>query len=234
MYEYFAQPVKVTAYLITEIRGREPNGNVRLTLENGDLVEALPDMTVRMQPQVGDYWVIQEDGYTYLNPRAVFQKKYAPTMAESIYDAPRLAALDEAIKEQKIKLRSNAAPVVAEEVETAAMLALHAIEATAAENAIAAQTTEAEVVAATENPTHAPAPDVAIPIEAETVMDGIISPVEIVSREGEQPKPSQVQVTDEITSAMVNTLGDTHTQDAVVARYGDTLSKKAKKKQTNK
>lgn len=74
--QYRAKPVIVTAFEITEIRERYPNGQVAMTLSNGDQVEALPDMTARMSPQVNDYWVIQADGYTYLNPKKVFEAKY--------------------------------------------------------------------------------------------------------------------------------------------------------------
>lgn len=66
----------ITAYQITEIRGVDGNGNYQLTLENGDLVEAPKDMTARMQPLTGDYWVISPDGYVYLNPKAVFEAKH--------------------------------------------------------------------------------------------------------------------------------------------------------------
>lgn len=33
-------------------------------------------MMARYTPVVGDYWVVQEDGYIYLNPRDVFERKY--------------------------------------------------------------------------------------------------------------------------------------------------------------
>lgn len=39
---------------------------------------ATAGMLARMNPNVGDYWVIQEDGYVYLNPREVFRRKYSP------------------------------------------------------------------------------------------------------------------------------------------------------------
>jgi hypothetical protein len=35
-------------------------------------------MTARYMPVVGDYWVIQSDGYIYLNPKDVFERKYSP------------------------------------------------------------------------------------------------------------------------------------------------------------
>src|ERR1700691_2146243 len=33
-------------------------------------------MTARYAPKVGDYWVVQSDGYAYLNPAEVFERKY--------------------------------------------------------------------------------------------------------------------------------------------------------------
>jgi hypothetical protein len=47
-------------------------------LGNGEEVIATPQMTARMEPKVGDYWVIQSDGYVYLNPKEVFERKYEP------------------------------------------------------------------------------------------------------------------------------------------------------------
>lgn len=70
------------AFRITEIRGRWENGNIALTLENGDQVEALKDMTARMQPKVGDYWVIAPDGYVYLNPKKTFEEKHVAVAAD--------------------------------------------------------------------------------------------------------------------------------------------------------
>jgi len=52
-------------------------GSLALTLENGDNVAATFEMIVRHTPTEGDYWVIQEDGYVYVNPKDVFERKYA-------------------------------------------------------------------------------------------------------------------------------------------------------------
>ena len=71
--KYVANPVIVDAYKIKEIskyRG--------LHLENGEYVTATKEMISRIAPKVGDYWVIQEDGYIYLNPKEVFERKYSP------------------------------------------------------------------------------------------------------------------------------------------------------------
>ena len=38
----------------------------------------VPNMTARYSPTVGDYWVIYEDGYQSISPRAAFQAGYVP------------------------------------------------------------------------------------------------------------------------------------------------------------
>jgi hypothetical protein len=35
-------------------------------------------MMARFKPQPGEYWVRQADGYIYLNPKEVFERKYSP------------------------------------------------------------------------------------------------------------------------------------------------------------
>ena len=72
--KYIANPVEVDAYrivLVTPI----PSG-VKLDLDNTQQVFPTPDMMSRMNPKEGDYWVIQSDGYIYLNPKDVFERKY--------------------------------------------------------------------------------------------------------------------------------------------------------------
>lgn len=87
--KYIANPVEVDAFKIEDViavsilSGKE-RGDLRLCrssgvvlrLEDGRLVDATPEMTARMTPRVGDYWVIQADGYVYLNPKDVFERKY--------------------------------------------------------------------------------------------------------------------------------------------------------------
>ena len=41
-------------------------------------------MLARYHPQIDDYLVIQEDGYTYVNPKSVFERKY-----NQVYRNPR-------------------------------------------------------------------------------------------------------------------------------------------------
>lgn len=77
MPKYRAKPVEVEAFAIAGVGGTE-NGNTQLLLENGGIVVATAEMQARYEPRVGDYWVTQSDGYTYLNPKDVFERKYAP------------------------------------------------------------------------------------------------------------------------------------------------------------
>lgn len=81
--KYQANPVIVDAYKIVSVG--EPRGkggimwwSVDIALENGENVVADSGMLARYTPSVGDYWVVQEDGYTYLNPKEVFERKYSP------------------------------------------------------------------------------------------------------------------------------------------------------------
>lgn len=77
---YVAKPVVVDAFTILKVHPlADQGGDFRvLELENGDLVQADKGMLARMTPEAGDYWVIQADGYVYLNPKDVFERKYEP------------------------------------------------------------------------------------------------------------------------------------------------------------
>lgn len=74
--KYIANPVEVDAYKILEVQ--QNSEGYLLKLENGRDEQANLGMTARMAPTVGDYWVIQADGYVYLNPKDVFLRKYHP------------------------------------------------------------------------------------------------------------------------------------------------------------
>jgi hypothetical protein len=82
--KYRANPVIVDAWRITGVAPALPSGHTMLYLDDPDagVVIASPEMTERMWPSVGDYVVKQEDGYIYLNPRHVFERKYSPVPVE--------------------------------------------------------------------------------------------------------------------------------------------------------
>lgn len=75
--KYQANPIIVDAFKITDTSDNE-DGTMQLTLDDGQSVKTREGMTARMTPVAGDYWVIQPDGYIYLNPKAVFENKYSP------------------------------------------------------------------------------------------------------------------------------------------------------------
>ncbi len=77
--KYIANPVEVDAFRITHV-WPAPNSesNRRLDLEDGSTGYATPEMCPRMTPKPGDYWVRQADGYVYLSPKEVFERKYHP------------------------------------------------------------------------------------------------------------------------------------------------------------
>lgn len=74
--KYQANPVEVDAQEIVSVGTPLADGSVHLALRNGENVTADAGMVARMTPKEGDYWVVQEDGYTYLNPKDVFERKY--------------------------------------------------------------------------------------------------------------------------------------------------------------
>lgn len=83
--KYQANPVIVDAFKIVSVGHTNANdpqvewdGKYNLALDNGENVTTDHGMTARYAPQQGDYWVIQSDGYIYLNPKDVFERKYSP------------------------------------------------------------------------------------------------------------------------------------------------------------
>src|ERR1035438_502934 len=77
---YIAKPVVVDAFRIDQV-GPTAAGKLHVHFEEGHSAVADAGMLARMSPKVGDYWVIQEDGYIYLNPAEVFERKYEPVGA---------------------------------------------------------------------------------------------------------------------------------------------------------
>jgi hypothetical protein len=76
--KYQENPVIVEAYRIVSTHHKIiSNELVCIELENGKVVYPSHEMLARITPQIGDYLVIQEDGYQYLNPKDVFERKYS-------------------------------------------------------------------------------------------------------------------------------------------------------------
>lgn len=81
-----AKPVIVDYFKIVEVGPVDEEAGFRiLWLDDQRGVVATKHMLSRIDPKIGDYWVVQEDGYTYLNPKDVFERKYSPI--ESAYSA---------------------------------------------------------------------------------------------------------------------------------------------------
>lgn len=77
--KYIANPVVVEAYRIANVAVDlyKPE-EIIIRLSDGTVRRPIPEMLARIQPVKGDYWVIQADGYEYLNPKDVFERKYSP------------------------------------------------------------------------------------------------------------------------------------------------------------
>lgn len=76
-FKYRARPVEVEAHEIVSVASeRNPDGSLCVAISNGVNVLASAEMLARITPSVGDYWVVQSDGYVYLNPKEVFERKY--------------------------------------------------------------------------------------------------------------------------------------------------------------
>ncbi len=77
--KYTAKPVVVDASIIVEVSEVRPDGSMRLTLQDGSVERANGPMISRFIPAAGDYFVVQGDGYRYVNPKDVFERKYGPS-----------------------------------------------------------------------------------------------------------------------------------------------------------
>jgi hypothetical protein len=74
---HIANPVRVVARQIISTSGGS-NAPFKLHFADGSAFHPTPEMTARYTPESGDYLVRQEDGYEYLNPKDVFERKYSP------------------------------------------------------------------------------------------------------------------------------------------------------------
>lgn len=78
--KYQANPVIVDAYVIADIAQSETEFLIHF--DDGRKLaltrKAWEEATSRFVPGEGDYYVVQDDGYWYFNPKAVFERKYAP------------------------------------------------------------------------------------------------------------------------------------------------------------
>jgi hypothetical protein len=79
---YIAKSIEVEASEITAVFHHpvEPDASkfgVDIAIRNGlGLTRVSPEMCARYTPVIGDYYVVQSDGYAYVNPKEVFERKY--------------------------------------------------------------------------------------------------------------------------------------------------------------
>lgn len=72
---HIANPVLVHAAVI-QTTANEGISSTKLELDDGSEFIAAAELTARHIPQAGDYLVTQDDGYRYINPKDVFERKY--------------------------------------------------------------------------------------------------------------------------------------------------------------
>ena len=88
--KYVANPVEVEAAVITAVSVFEVDDSgtsytIQLSGYDGASEMCVgPEMTARYKPVVGDYLVRQSDGYIYLNPKDVFERKYSPKPLDAL------------------------------------------------------------------------------------------------------------------------------------------------------
>lgn len=73
---HVALPVRVSAVQIQSFAEDQPPKALDVIDEHGIRHTITEEMMSRYSPVEGDYIVTQEDGYVYINPREVFERKY--------------------------------------------------------------------------------------------------------------------------------------------------------------
>ena len=72
-----ANPVCVNARTIVDLTAEKHCGGFMAKLSDGASFHIDAAMSARHTPIIGDYIVTQEDGYVYVNPKEVFERKYS-------------------------------------------------------------------------------------------------------------------------------------------------------------
>lgn len=75
---HVANPVRVKAAQLVSFRINEVTKGLVGFDADGTSYTITEGMRARYEPEAGDYFVTQEDGYQYVNPREVFERKYQP------------------------------------------------------------------------------------------------------------------------------------------------------------
>ena len=77
-FTHIAKPVRVNASRICNAGESNADGSMSVVTEDGTWHTLDAAMISRYTPVIDDYIVIQEDGYKYVNPKDVFERKYSP------------------------------------------------------------------------------------------------------------------------------------------------------------
>jgi hypothetical protein len=80
---YQARPLSVTASRIAGFGSHDANGGRAVTLEDGRAICATRNDLVRINLQVGDYYVCQNDGAAEFVSAQEFESRYSPVPAEA-------------------------------------------------------------------------------------------------------------------------------------------------------
>lgn len=75
---HVANPVRVNAVQLVSFGGSTDTDDIIGYDAEGNSYTITAAMRARYEPESGDYFVTQEDGYRYVNPRDVFERKYQP------------------------------------------------------------------------------------------------------------------------------------------------------------
>lgn len=75
-FTHVAKPVLVNARVIQDIEQPTSETGFVAVLADGSREPLTAAMLARYTPVLGDYIVTQEDGYVYVNPKDVFERKY--------------------------------------------------------------------------------------------------------------------------------------------------------------
>ncbi len=98
-----ARPVGVQARKIIAILGAMSGGGRLVKLDDHSTYSLDPAMTARVFPTVGDYLIVGQDGYAYINPSDVFERKYEP-LYDPILDEARFQRGDVVLFQPRVEL----------------------------------------------------------------------------------------------------------------------------------
>lgn len=128
-FTHVANPVRVSARRIAAVDHIENEIHVCFEDDSSMILDA--QMIARYIPVMGDYIVTQEDGYLYVNPRDVFERKYRAIEPNEDFDNLALSlelsghSREIATRDQRIaELEAQLAAARSQEAERAANTAL--------------------------------------------------------------------------------------------------------------